>query len=89
MLQSLCNTEYDQQLLDLETQRSAAFDGPEMQEYGPYTLSSLVFRNGYKNSESHWSVVKGDDGKWWRIQDLVKTEVGLTLFSLSGSAKLM
>lgn len=34
-------------------------------------------RNGLNGRGTSWSVVRGDDGRWWKIVDLVREEVKL------------
>ncbi|GAA5980943.1 hypothetical protein JCM11641_005493 [Rhodosporidiobolus odoratus] len=44
---------------------------------GPYRLCAILVRNGLNGRGSAWSVVRGGDGKWWKIVDLVREEITL------------
>ncbi|BGP51410.1 hypothetical protein JCM10450v2_007352 [Rhodotorula kratochvilovae] len=68
---------YDADISALDARISAIFDGPEMHKIGPYNLVAILMRNGLNGRGTAWSVVRGDDGRWFKIVDLVKEEVTL------------
>lgn len=59
-----------------------------MHRVGPYRLVAILMRNGLNGRGTAWSVVRGDDGRWWKIVDLVREEVTLEQ-ALSDPAGLM
>ncbi len=67
--------EYDAELDRLALEHDEPFNCAAMQQSGRYELNSMVFRTGLMGRESNWSVVKGDDGRWWRIVGLEIIEV--------------
>ncbi|GAA5888397.1 hypothetical protein JCM6882_008605 [Rhodosporidiobolus microsporus] len=73
---------YDSSLSALSTRISSLFspsstDESGMRPVGPYRLHAILMRNGLNGRGSAWSVVKGEDGRWWKIVDLVKEETTL------------
>lgn len=48
-----------------------------MHKVGPFRLVSILMHNGLNGRGTAWAVVRGDDGRWWKIVDLVKEEVTL------------
>ena len=48
-----------------------------MHREGPLRLCAILMRNGLNGRSGTWSVVKADDGRWWRIRDMVKEEVSV------------
>ncbi|GAA5930610.1 uncharacterized protein JCM15063_002413 [Sporobolomyces koalae] len=64
--------EYDGQLNKLDNEMSTLFEpAQDWQTIGPYHLVSLLFRNGLNGRGSCWSVSRADDGKWYKVNDLV------------------
>ncbi|GAA5881280.1 hypothetical protein JCM1840_003843 [Sporobolomyces johnsonii] len=68
---------YDSDIEQLTSQLSALYDSPDWRTVGPYELTALLMRNGLNGRGSAWSVVRGDDGRWWKITDLFREEVEL------------
>ncbi|GAA6037721.1 hypothetical protein JCM8097_002307 [Rhodosporidiobolus ruineniae] len=68
---------YDSSLTALDQRITSLFDSPEMHRVGPYRLAAIVMRNGLNGRGSAWSVVRGEDGRWWKIVDLLKEEITL------------
>ncbi|GAA6055021.1 hypothetical protein JCM3770_006698 [Rhodotorula araucariae] len=68
---------YDADISALDARISAIFDGPEMHNVGPYQLVAILMRNGLNGRGTAWSVVRGDDDRWFKIIDLVREEVTL------------
>lgn len=48
-----------------------------MRQMGPYTLCSLVMRNGLNGRGSAWSYVVDEQGQWWKVIDDKQTKVRL------------
>ncbi|GAA5839051.1 hypothetical protein JCM9279_002577 [Rhodotorula babjevae] len=68
---------YDSDLAALDSRSKAIFDDDDLHRVGPYRLVALLMRNGLNGRGTSWSVVRGDDGRWWKIVDLVREEVKL------------
>lgn len=68
-------TVYDDTIASLQTQIDDVFDSPEMRKQGPYQLCAILMRSGLNGRGSTWSVVRDDEGRWWKITDLLKEEV--------------
>ncbi|GAA5963445.1 hypothetical protein JCM21900_004646 [Sporobolomyces salmonicolor] len=70
---------YDSDIERLTCQMSSLYDSPDWRSVGPYELTALLMRNGLNGRGSAWSVVRGDDGRWWKITDLFREEVELDM----------
>ncbi|GAA6014555.1 hypothetical protein JCM10207_001643 [Rhodosporidiobolus poonsookiae] len=74
---------YDSSLTALDARIASIFDAPsgceggEMHRVGPYRLCAILMRNGLNGRGSAWSVVRGEDGRWWKIVELVREEITL------------
>lgn len=53
------------------------YDSPTWRTLGPYHLTSILIRNGLNGRGSVWSIVKGDDGRWFRTNDLTIEEISI------------
>ncbi|GAA5891598.1 hypothetical protein JCM8208_007334 [Rhodotorula glutinis] len=68
---------YDSDIAALDSRTKGIFDADDLHHVGPYRLVALLMRNGLNGRGTSWSVVRGDDGRWWKIVDLVREEVKL------------
>lgn len=73
---SVC-AEYGAKLTSLESTMSSLFDSPSWRTLGPYHLTSILVRNGLNGRGSVWSITKGDDGKWFRTNDMTIDEISI------------
>lgn len=64
----------DAQVIGLEQAASTLFDTPDLQKH-LYNLRAVLFHDGLYTRTHVWSYVKADDGQWWKIQDLLTTQV--------------
>ncbi|GAA5827890.1 hypothetical protein JCM11251_007718 [Rhodosporidiobolus azoricus] len=75
---------YDSSLSTLSSRISGLFTPSSsgeteypMQRVGPYRLHAILMRNGLNGRGSSWAVVRGEDGRWWKIVDLLREETTL------------
>ncbi|GAA6062743.1 hypothetical protein JCM10212_000383 [Sporobolomyces blumeae] len=66
---------YDEELSRLDAAISSIYASPSWRTIGPYRLTSVLVRNGLNGRGSSWSIVRDDDGEWWKIVDLFKDKV--------------
>ncbi|KAI5475609.1 programmed cell death protein 2 [Pseudohyphozyma bogoriensis] len=70
-------TELEGEIAAQEKEADELFTTSEFSNYGPYELHAILMRNGLNGRGSTWSVVKDEEGRWWKISDLDQTEVTL------------
>ncbi|BGP58028.1 hypothetical protein JCM8202v2_005685 [Rhodotorula sphaerocarpa] len=68
---------YDQEIDELDRRLESIFSSPDMQRIGPYRLSAILMHDGLYGRDTAWSVVRDDDGRWWRMLDTTKVETTL------------
>ncbi|GAA5861960.1 hypothetical protein JCM8547_001539 [Rhodosporidiobolus lusitaniae] len=70
-------TALDARIASLFTPDLSSPDAPAVHRIGPYKLCAILMHNGLNGRGSVWSVVRGADGRWWKIVDFLKEEVTL------------
>ncbi|KAI8450110.1 programmed cell death protein 2 [Phakopsora pachyrhizi] len=75
-------TKLETELLNLDEKAKTAsaaaksvFDIPEMKEFGPHDLRSIVVFDGFSGREHLWSYIKSDDDRWFKSIDQKMIEV--------------
>lgn len=69
--------EYDDEIAQLDERLDSVFSGPEWRRVGPYRLSAILMHDGLNGRGTAWSVVRDDEGKWWRMLETTKVETTL------------